>query len=220
MSSNSIRLDLEPRTVVGKKVASLRRQGKIPAVIYEGGKESQLVAGPAVTLTRVWYIAGRHQPVELYVGKENHLAMIKTADLDPVTHQLRHLEFHAINRNQKVEAEIPVHLGEDVPAERMSLTVLKVLENVRVEALPSDLPEAFELDGTKLNAIGDRLTVADITVPKGVVILDEPDTMIVVVEEPKVYEEPVVEAEGEEGVEGETSEAADGEGGEETKETA
>ncbi len=211
MSSQSIRLDLEPRTVTGKKVASLRREGKIPAVIYEGGKDSQLVAGPAVMLTRVWYVAGRHQPVELYVGKENHLAMIKTADVDPVTHQLRHLEFHAINRNQKVETEIPIHLGEDIPAERKSLTVLKVLENVKVEALPSDLPESFELDATKLEEIGDRLTVADIVVPKGVVILDEPETVIVIVEEPKVYEEPVVEVtEGEEGAEAAEGEAAEG----------
>ena len=92
---------------------------------------------------------------------------------------------NAINKNETVTADIPVHVIGEVPAERMSLLVLHTLDTVEVQALPADLPDELTVDGTKLVEIGDKLSVGDIVAPTGVKILTEPEQTVAVVEEPK-----------------------------------
>ena len=209
MGTDSINLNLSEREITGKRVKALRRDGLVPAVVHNHGGESILAAGVYQDIEKAYHRAGKHAPVELTVGKEKHLAMIKDVDLEPTKRRVRHVVFQAINRHEKAEAEIPLHLVGEIPAERASLLVLKTLEHVEVEALPSDLPEAIEVDASVLAAVGDKITVADLKVPAGVTILTEPEQVIAMVEEPKVHEiETPPEAEipeGEEAAEGEAS---------------
>ena len=196
----------------------LRRDGLVPAVIHDHGKPSIPVTAKYVDIEKVLREAGKHHPVDLNVGKENFLALIKDVDVHPTKRTLRHLVFQAIKTDETVEAEIPLHLEGDIPAEKASLLVLKTLEHVTVEALPRNLPDALILDATSLVEVGDKLTVADIKVPEGVKVMAEPELMIAVVEEPKTHEIETPEAEvaeGEEGAEAAEGEApAEGEGGE------
>lgn len=185
MSSDTITLKLTERTELGKAVKALRRNGMVPANIYERGQASVPVSVPFTEMTKTYHQAGKHHPIELTVGTKKHLAMIKDVDIDPVKGGIRHIAFHAINKNETVTAEIPVRVDGEVPAERASLLVLHTLDTVEVEALPANLPDELTVDGTKLVEIGDKLTVGDIVVPSGVVILDAPEQTIAVVEEPK-----------------------------------
>ncbi|MDQ3065454.1 MAG: 50S ribosomal protein L25 [bacterium] len=185
MSSDIITLKLTVRSEHGKAVKALRRTGFVPANIYERGKESQSVSAPFIELTKVYRQAGKHHPVELVLDGKTHLAMIKEVDLDPIKNTLRHVGFHAVNKNETVEAEVPIKIQGEVPAERLSLMVLQNLDTVMVEAIPANLPNELFVDGTKLAEVGDKILVSDIKVPKDVVITSDPETMVFSVDMPK-----------------------------------
>ena len=187
MSEDKIAVELQERTVVRKGLKGLRAEGMVPAVIHNHGKESLLVMGDYLKLTKVFSRAGKHHPVEVAVGGKQHLALIKDVDFEPAKHRLRHVVFQAIKQNEAVEAEVPIVFKEDVeiPAEKLSLLVLKQLDHVEVKALPRDLPDQLVVDPSKLQEVGDALSVADLVVPAGVTILTEPDTNIATVEMPR-----------------------------------
>lgn len=187
MSTDTIVVELEKREVIRKGLKALRAGGKIPAVIHNHGKESILVAGDFIKLGKVFDVAGKHHPVELMVGNEKHLALIKDVDFEPVRNRLRHIVFQAIRQNEAVEAEIPLVFkeGVEIPAEKASLLVLKSLDFVEVKALPKNLPDELVVDPSKLVEVGDTLTVADVEVPEGVTILTDLDHGIATVEMPK-----------------------------------
>jgi large subunit ribosomal protein L25 len=225
---------LEARSVTGKAVKHLRKQGLLPAVIHDHGKESVVVMGPYLALYNAYKKAGKHHPVTITAVGKQYLALIRTAEFDPKKHQLRHIVFNAVKADEKVTTDIPVRVkldeGNDAtPAERAGLVVLEQLEVVEVEALPKDLPEFLSFDGEKLIEIGDQATVADLIVPSTVTVKTDPAHPLATVFEPSALqaandaaggtaeETESVEEVATEGAEGET--AADSETSDTTDET-
>ena len=225
MSQDSISLTLEPRTVTGKAVKHLRREGQIPAVIHDHGKPSLHVQGNGVAMLKVWRQAGKHHPIELKTADQSFVALIKTAEFDPKKHLLTHIVFNAVDKNQKVDAEIPIRPrydegNESSPAERNGLIVLAQLETVQVKAIATKLPDFFEYDAEKLVEIGDHVTVADLTIPEGVELETAPEHTIATVYEPSALAAANDAAGGdaEEEAPAEEGEAAEGEAGSEAAE--
>jgi large subunit ribosomal protein L25 len=210
-----ILLEVKKREVTGKSVKHLRRDGLVPAVIHDHGKESLHVQGNYLEVLKAYQQAGKHHPVSLKAGDRKFTVLIRDVDIDPRKHQLRHIVFNAVDANEKVDAEIPVRIkfaeGNDAtPAERAGLIVLHQLEAVEVAALPRDLPDFLEFDGEKLVAVGDSVTVADLIVPATVTIKTDPAHPLATVFEPSALqaandaaggdaEEEAPAAEGEEG---------------------
>jgi len=187
--ADTISISLQKRDITGKQVKQLRREGLVPAVIHDHGKESIIVSGVYIDMARMYKAAGKHHPVAVEADGKKYTALIKKVDLDPRKNTLTHVVFNAVKANQKVEAEIPVHVrydeGNDAsPAERAGLIVLHNLESVEVVAFPKDLPEAIEFDGEKLTAVGDNITVEDLIVPAGVEIKTDPSQQVASVFEP------------------------------------
>jgi len=123
-----------------------------------------------------------------------------------------HVDFYQVNLQEKIEVEVPIRLaGESAAVKRGDADILQPMHSVRIEVLPSEIPEAFEVDLTPLEEIESELRVSELTVPKGVTILDDPEDLVVKIvhkRELKVEEEvPAAEAavpvEGEEGAAGE-----------------
>jgi large subunit ribosomal protein L25 len=186
MSGDTIAVELQERTVVRKGLQGLRASGLIPAVIHDHGNPSIHVMGDFTQLSKIYSAAGKHHPVQLTVGKQQHLVMIKDVDFEPAKHRMRHIVFQAIKQNEETEAEVPITFKEvEIPAEKLSLLVLKQLDRVQVKALPKDLPDELVLDPGKLTEVGDHLTVADLEVPQGVTVLTDPVSQIAIVEMPK-----------------------------------
>lgn len=211
-------LELEKREVLGKAVKRLRNQGLVPAVIHDHGKESVHVMADYLAVTKVYQQAGKHHPVSLKAAGTNYTALIKSVDFDPKKHQIRHVVFNAVKANEKVDAEIPVHVkydegNEASPAERAGLVVLHQLEVVEVEALPKDLPDALFFNGEVLAEVGDHVTVADLVVPSGVTVKTDPSHPLATVFEPSALQAANDAAGGdaEEEVASEEGEAAEGE---------
>jgi large subunit ribosomal protein L25 len=189
MSQDVISLSLEPRTVVGKQVRQLRRDGIVPAVIHDHGKPSLHVQGNSVAVLKAYQQAGKHNPVEVTANGKKYTAMIKDAEFEPRKQQLTHVVFNAVAANQKVEAEVPIHAkydeGNEVsPAERNSLLVISNVDVVTVKALPNDLPDVLYYNGEKLVEVGDHVTIADLEVPANIELEAEPTQTIATVYEP------------------------------------
>lgn len=201
MSNQDITIALEKRDQVGKGLNQLRRDGKVPAVIHNHGKDSVVVLGSYLDLMKTYQTAGKHHPVNVKVGDEEFFTIIKDVDFEPKKQKLRHVVFNAIRQDEKVESEVPIVFADDeIPAEKAGLMVIRQLDHVVIEALPKDLVDSLYVDASQLSEIGDKITVADLQVPNGVTIKTEPEHPIATVEETKAQmseEAEEAEAEGE-----------------------
>jgi large subunit ribosomal protein L25 len=189
MSQDTITLEVTARDVSGKAVKHLRKNGIVPAVIHDHGKDSIMVQASYLDLLRAYQAAGKHHPIELKAPEQSYTVLIKDAVFEPRKNQLTHLVFNAVDKNQKVEAEIPIQPKYDEendssPAERAGLIVLAQLEAVQVRAIASKLPDVLYYDAEKLVEVGDHLTVADLTAPEGVEFITDENHAIASVFEP------------------------------------
>lgn len=215
MSQDVIVVELEDRKALGKGLNHMRAEGRVPAVVHDHGKDSWHVSGDYLQFVKMYQRAGKHHPLELHLGSKKQLAIIKDVDYEPVKHRIRHIVFQAIKQDEKVEAEVPVVIEGEVPAEKAGFMVITHLTQIKIEALPKDLPDQLVAQADKLAEIGDKLSVEDLKVPSGVTVLEEPDAPLATVEETKAQvSEEAETAEGEEGAEGAEGEGAEGEGGE------
>ena len=189
MAQDTIHLELAPRTVTGKAVKHLRKEGIVPAVIHDHGQPSIIVEADGLALLKVYKQAGKHHPVNLTADGKTYTAMIKTAEFEPRKHRLNHVVFNAVSADQVVEAEVPVEAkyaddNDASPAERAGLIVLSNVETVEIEALPKNLPDVIYYDGELLVEIGDHISVADLIVPVNVIVKSDPGQAIATVYEP------------------------------------
>jgi large subunit ribosomal protein L25 len=203
--SEDITLTLEKRETIGKGLKELRREGQLPAVIYDHGKESIHVMAPTAAMSKIWKAAGKHHPVNLTVDGKKYLALIKDADIEPTRNELRHIVFNAIAQDKEVEAEIPVVFEGDSEAEKQGLMILRQIDHVEVKALPKNLPDELPVSITTLVELGDKLHVSDIPVPAGVTMITEPEHAVAVVEESRAHA--AAEAEEQEAAEAAAAEA-------------
>ena len=171
---DKINLKLDPRDVRGKKVAKLREQDVIPAVIYGAGMEPESVQAPALDIERVVRAAGKHTPIHLTFGDKKKIAMVKEINLDPAKNRINHVAFHAVKQNKPIEAEVPIRLvGEgESEAEKAGLMILQNIDTIEVKALPMDLPDVLEIDIRHLKEAGERVLVSDITLPENVELVE------------------------------------------------
>ena len=171
--SQDILLQAEKREGLGKSAAArLRLDGKVPAVIQENGKESVSIVIDGPALLKAYRSVGRSQAIDLTIGKAKKLALIKEVEFVPMKPELQHVVFQALKADEVVDAEVPIHIVGDIPAEVNRLVLLNTLESVVVRALPKDLPESLEVSGASLVEIDDRLTIGDIKMPEGVELVE------------------------------------------------
>ncbi len=214
--SDQISLSVDMRETLGKSVKRLRKDGIIPGVIHDHGKQSVYVQARYQDLYGAFRSAGKHHPVEVSAGGKKYTTIIKSVTFDPVYNSMTHIVFGAVKANEKVDAEIPVHPtydegNEASPAERAGLIVLAQATSVAVRALPKDLPDALTYDAEKLVAVGDQATVADLHAPSGVEIETEPEHVLATVFEPSALAAANAEAGGDATVGDEPSVASDNE---------
>ncbi len=196
MSSDTIVLQAEKRESIGKKVRSLRLAGILPATVYEKGKDSINVQLPYVLLNKAWQQAGKHHPIELAVDGHKHLVMIKDVSHDPVKGTLSHVSFHAINKNDKVEAEVPLRMDGQAPASVAGLLVRLNVDHVVVKGLPNNIPSEIKVDISGIVTESDDVRANTLNIPSDVELIDmDPDQVIVTVTVPRAEVEKEAEEE-------------------------
>lgn len=168
------------RDLVGRKVKTLRSQGQTPATVYGKNIKSVSLTVPSEAFAKVYAAAGETGLVELSVGGDMRPVLIHTVQKDPVKRQLLHVEFYQVDLKEKVHANVPVEFTGDAPAVTGKVGVLlTILDEIEVEALPTNLPEKLLVDVTKLAQVDQEVNVSDITAPSGVTILTAADQTVV-----------------------------------------
>ena len=205
---NEISLKLDERTAEGKKLTKLRESGLTPSVVYGAQEKPIMTQSRQVETSKVIHNAGKHTPVNLIIDGKKKLAIIKSIDMDPVKHVLRHVAFHTIKQDDIITTEVPVVLTglSESPAERAGLVILQAIEHLEIKAKPADLPESLELSVMNLETHEDKIAVSDIKLPNGVEFADVDQDMELIIA--NVYEPSALQA---------ANEASGGEAEEETE---
>ena len=206
-----MQLKASTRTLLGKRSRRLHGEGKLAGVVYGHNTAATPLVMDRLEFQKVFIKSGRTHLVDLVVdGDRAEKVLVREIQTHPRRLGPIHVDFYQVSLEEKITVEVPVHLvGESAAVKRGDADVLQPMHTVRVECLPTDIPEAFEVDLTPLEEIESELRVSDLKIPKGVTLLDEPEELVVKIvhrRELKVEEEvPTAEAalvgEGEEAAE-------------------
>jgi large subunit ribosomal protein L25 len=215
--ATTIELPASTREVRGSHNKPLRREGLVPAVLYGHNVEPRAITTAAAVLHRVWMRAGRTQLIDLTVdGGRAQKVLVREMQIDPRTNRPIHADFFAVNLLEKLTADVPVVITGESPAvvDAKIGTLQQLINTLRIECLPADLPAQFSVDVSGLLEIDSGVHVRDITMPEGVALVHiDPDELVVKVAALRIVEEePEVEgpeAEGEAGAEGEAAESGE-----------
>lgn len=196
-TSTRPRLAAEPRSVTGKKVASLRRAGKVPAVVYGHGHASQPVQLDAHEFDQLRRHSGRNALLDLTLGKGKPTPVIlQHIQEHPVTRRPVHVDLFAVNVTEDITVDVPLaFIGESDAVRKDGGTLLHQRDTVSVRALPDALPSVIEVSIASLVDFDATIRVGDIAVPQGATILTDAAEVLARVQPPRVAEEPVVAAE-------------------------
>jgi large subunit ribosomal protein L25 len=223
-AATQIELAVTPRSVLGKKVKTLRQQGITPANIYGHGIPSQAVQLPTPDLARTIRVAGRNTMLQLHVEGERKRRPVffRHVQRNPITDEFLHVDFYQVSLKEKIKLEVPLIIVGEAPAVSVHQGILLQSINViAMEGLPTDLPPHIEVDVSGLAEIDDAIHVKDLEMGPDVTLLVDPDLVVAKVAAPRLVEEEVEEEveEGaevpEEEVEGEKVEAEEEEAKEE-----
>lgn len=184
-------LKAKKRKVFGRKVKKLRREGILPANIFGAKIKSLAIQVPLKEFSKVYQKAGETGIINLEVEGEAkpRSVLIHDIHIDPVDSSYLHCDFRQVVLTEKITANIPIELTGEAPAESQKLGVLvHMLQEVEVEALPTNLPEKFIVDISGLTEVDQTITVADLKTPEGVKIINPPGQIIVKIEPPSKEE--------------------------------
>jgi large subunit ribosomal protein L25 len=199
-------LAASPRDVLGKKVAMLRRSGKLPAVVYGHGVPSSSVTIDGHDFELLRRKAGPNALVDLSVdGNAPNPVLIHDVQVHPVTHRPLHVDLFLVQMTVELTVDVPlVATGVSSAIENDGGTLLHAIESVRIRALPDHLPQSIEYSIESLVDFDATVHVRDLAIPSDVTLLTDPEEIVAKVQAPRVeVEEPVAVAEGEEAAEGE-----------------
>jgi large subunit ribosomal protein L25 len=186
-------LTIKRRSGTGKQIAKrLRRGGEVPAILYGGAQTEPVVVDPKAVLRMIAGHGATTQLLTLKVdgdGGGSRLAIIRALQFDPVTERLLHVDLQEVSADKPITVRVAVHpVGEAVGVKDTKGILNLVLHEVTVSCLPTAIPERIDADVTAL-AIGDVLTIADLTVPAGVRVLNDPGQAVATVSPPMAEEE-------------------------------
>ena len=215
-------LKADKRTVLGSKVKQLRRQGIVPANLFGKTIPSQAIQVNAVEFNRAYKEAGETSLIWVKVEGEDkeRPTLVTGVSRNPMTGVKNHIDFHQVNLKEKVTANVPVEIiGESELVASNAAVLSQSLNEIEVEALPTDIPESITFDISSLKEIGDHLKISDAKVGSEVEIKTDPEQVVIALQEPMKEEvipveeisEEITGAEGETPAEGGEAKSAEGE---------
>jgi len=219
MTKKEIKLEAETRIIEKEQVADLRRKGYLPVNLYGPGKKNQNLKIKKINFAKVYDLAGESNLVDLMVDNEKlGKILIKEVQVDSIKSDIMHADIYQVDMNKKISTEIPLNfIGEAKAVKDHNTFLVKNLDSLEIECLPSDLVNQIDVDTSRLLEIGDAIRVSDLKLPAGMELITDKNDIVVSVVEQKIEVEPVaVEPTVEETADGKKAEeAADGKKAEE-----
>jgi large subunit ribosomal protein L25 len=186
----------EKRTVIGKQVKALRREGKLPAVIYGHGIDPISIVLDTREASRTLAQATSSSLITIELDGKQYPTLVREKQLDFIRNSLIHVDFMAVSMTEKITASVGVQVvGESPAVKEFGAILVTGLTELEVECLATDLPERFTVDVSGLAEISSGVYVKDVIPPANVDILSDPEEMIVVATAMAAEEEEEVEEE-------------------------
>jgi large subunit ribosomal protein L25 len=179
MASQTTKLSISPREPEGSRATRrLRRSGRVPGILYGGGAEPLSFSADARELRHA--LAATGAVLEVSDGGSATPAILKSAQYHPVRGETMHVDLLRVDLNVAIAAVVPLELtgGEDAPGAKEGGVLEQITRELNIEALPNAIPEAIVHDVSGMQ-INDTITLADVTVPEGVTLLDDPEETVV-----------------------------------------
>ncbi|MEO0234109.1 MAG: 50S ribosomal protein L25 [candidate division WOR-3 bacterium] len=173
----------------GKHILTLlRKNNKIPCVAYGHKEENRLFSVDEVELNKMFHAIGREKSlINIKMGKDNFLAIIKEIFRSPRTNRILHIDFQIIHKSEKLKLTVPIILKGSAKGVKEGGIVEHLLRDLEIKCLPADIPSHVEVDISEL-AIGDSIHVKDIKAEK-FEIVENPEEVVVTILAPKAYVE-------------------------------
>ena len=177
-----MKLSVQPRSIFGKKVRTLKREWMIPAVIYGNHLDEAIpVSINKIQAVKVYREAWSSTPVEITWEGIDHLVLIQEIQLHPVSDHLIHMDLIAVNKDEKVTAEVPLVIDGISPFEKANQWRARLVKDtVEVEALPMNLPHDISVDVSEITEDGQVIFAKDLKIPSNVELISDPELAIVV----------------------------------------
>ncbi len=179
MTTESLALEAEPRSVKGKKVKELRLLGLTPIHVYGRGIEPAALQADTATLRKIVAQAGSNIPVTVKEEGGSHFAFVREVQRHPLTEDILHVDFLEVPLTETIRSEVPVYLVGEAPAVRLMDGVLnQALQSLQVESFPLDVPQFVEIDVSSLEDFERGIHVSDISLGDKVTVLNDPEELV------------------------------------------
>lgn len=187
----SPQLNSSTRSVTGKKVKLLRREGLIPAVVYGRDQASISLSVKEQDYEKIFGEVGTSTLVDLIIDDQKPVkVLLHEPQLHPVKPQLVHADFYVVKMTEKLQTEIPLELvGESPAVTELDGTLTIHIDALSVECFPNKLVPEISVDIASLKTFDDLIRISDIVAPEGIEILHEPDEVVVTITAPRSEEE-------------------------------
>lgn len=189
--SETLALNAQSRTKIGKQANQLRRDDLIPAVVYGHGFTPRNLSVAKVPFEKIYRQAGESSLVDLAIENEAPLkVLIADTQYDPLRGDVTHIDFRAVRMDEKLEAEITLRFVDESPAmKELGGTLVKNISHVKARCLPSALVHEINVSISTLKTFSDKIHIRDLVLPAGIEVLNPADETVVFVEEPRSEEE-------------------------------
>jgi len=189
-------LTAQKRAIKGKKVKALRRDGKIPAVIYGREIEPTSITLDYKQVRQTLDEAGANTLLTIDMDGEEFLTLVREKQREVISRNLLHVDFQAVSLDEEISTTVPVVVEGEAPAvSEFNALLVTELEELNIEAKAKDLPDSIIVDVSGLTEIGDNVLISDLQVSENVKILEDPDEIVIVVASPTVLEIEIEEEE-------------------------
>lgn len=177
------------RSVIGKQVKALRREGKLPAILYGSTIEPTPVLMDLKSASNTLNRLPGSALVSINLEGENLVSLVREKQRNVLTGTITHVDFQVVSMKEKIRTEVSVEIRGEAPAvKNFNGILVQNVDELEVEALPGDLPERIIVDVSGLTNIGQSVTLRDIAIPEKVTVLDDLDLVLVVVTAPEAEE--------------------------------
>ncbi len=184
------------REATGSKLAALRGEGMMPAVVYGPKQDNVMITVDSKVFTKIYRDVGESAIISLEGLDDEIEVLVKAIDVDPISGNILHVDFYAIERGKKLEVTVPLTFinGESAPVVKvLTGTIFEVLHEITMNVLPKNIPQEIVVDLGGISEFSDQIQVGDLELPESAELITDPATAVITVSAPR-EDEPEEEA--------------------------
>lgn len=184
----TVTLQIDKREATGKQFAKLRKEGKLPGIVYGPKHESTKVTLDKAVFEKVLKEAGESTVINLVGIGEDIEVLVHEVAFNPAKGGVEHVDFYAIEKGKEITVNVPLEFVGEAPAVKGGGSLTKVLHEIEITCKPAVLPQHITVDVSSLDDFEKQIHVKDLVIPTGVTVENDPEDVVALVQE--VQEEP------------------------------